>query len=433
MMVLELTDLFKGMNIAGYYSDFKKLGATDPEQIREIQKVKLRMLIKHAYERVPWYGRVFKEAGITPADIAVMEDLSQLPVLTREDIRNHLPELLWRNYRGKIFKGSSSGTTGIPIRYFQDENGASAGVAAGYLLWELSGWKPGMRNVHLWGNSESVKQWQKPTSRFNQWLNSRKNIDSTLVNDPERITEVIDKIIAFKPFAIDGYANSIYEIAGYLQNKGIRFPSVKTVFTTAENLELPQQRIIEDSIAPVSDLYGCGEINGIACRPTGDDKYYIYEPHVIVETLPGEKTEMKEILVTDLDNYYMPFIRYQVGDLIDQIEPAISSHAHPFRYFTKVYGRTADHVVLPDGKKLFPVTIFGGTLYRKYDFITRHKTIWDGKKLNFIFETKDSVALDYLERDIRLSLAQYKVQFEINTTNKILPDKSGKYRYFEIK
>ena len=90
------------------------------------------------------------------------------------------------------------------------------------------------------------------------------------------------------------------------------------VFTTGEDLLENMKKIIERNIGPVSDLYGCGEVNGIAIQPVKDDKYYILESHVLVET-ESDSNEFNEIIVTDLDNYYMPLIRYKIGDIIDRV------------------------------------------------------------------------------------------------------------------
>jgi phenylacetate-CoA ligase len=141
---------------------------------------------------------------------------------------------------------------------------------------------------------------------------------------------------------------------------------------------------------------------------------------------------MKELIVTDLNNYQMPFIRYEVGDMIDDIYPASENNQYPFSYFKHLYGRTTDHVVLPDGKKLFPINVFGGTSFRKFKSIKRHKTSWDGRKLLFTFETDNQINIESLENEIRKSLKDYNVEFKIQIKDKLQPSENGKYRYFEV-
>lgn len=429
--IFKTEDIAKGTRINSYYKEYLTFLNCDIEKIRKMQHAKFDFLIMHAWNNIPWYRMQMENVGLKATDKITYSELKYLPVLNRSDIQENHDQMLWKNYEGKIFRGSSSGTTGIPIKYSQDINAYSSGIAAAHILMGLSGWAQGMRSVHIWGNMESVKQWNKTSSKIKQRIYNRKNIASTSICGSEQIGKVVDSIIKYKPEIIDGYTNSIYELADFLKKENIQIPSVRMVFTTAENLEDYQKDLIEKVIAPVSDMYGCGEINGVACMPVNDNKYYIFDPHVIVETDSTVNTDIKEILVTDLNNYYMPLIRYRIGDLIDNVYPASDSNPFPLNYFTKIYGRTADHIVLKDGKKLFPINIFGGTLYRKYSSINRHKTIWNGEKLIFVFEISGFIDLEALNNDIKSSLFDFEVEYEIQTTSRLLPSANGKYKYFE--
>ncbi|MBK6620313.1 MAG: phenylacetate--CoA ligase family protein [Saprospirales bacterium] len=427
---LQIEDWVRGSHKNAFYHSYGPWTGMTPTQVRAKQLEKLQKLLHHAYEHIPWYKNVFREAGISPRDIRSQVDLQQLPALSRDDIRDRVADMTLPNFGGKVLKSSSSGTTGIPITYYQDMKAMSAGSSAGFHLLRMGGYRFGMSNVHVWGNMASIQHWSSLSSQLKQRVYRRKNIAATLLNDPANIPDVVKQIQDFKPDMIDGYANSLYVIAQYLQTHNLRIPSIKVAFTTAENLEPHQQELIGKALGPVSDLYGCSEINGIGVRPPGEKHYYIFEPHVVVETqaLPGQ--DMQEILVTDLDNYYMPMIRYKIGDLIDVVHPGEEGNAFPFSYFNKVFGRSSDHVVLPNGVKLFPVNIFGGTLYRKYPQITRHRVTWNEQYLRFEFEVNQPFPKEALEADIKTSLAEYRVDYRVEYTPHLLPGKSGKYNYF---
>lgn len=431
-LALLAEDIIKGTRIRHYYEQNCAAVTWSPERIEKYQFKKLKAILNHAYSNIPFYKDLYTRAGVAPEMITSMSDFNALPILSRDNLQDYYNNLLISNHKGKLFKSSSSGTTGIPIKYAKDVNGESAGIAAGHNLLSLSKWHPGMRSVHVWGNARSVNDWQKPLSKLKRTLFSKKHVPSYLLSDPEKLSEIVDSLRLFRPTAIDGYANSIYEIAKFMEEHDIRFPSLQMVFTTAENLEKSHKETIANVMAPVSDLYGCGEINGIACCPVNDNKYYILDTHVVVQLLPTENEEMNDIIVTDLDNYYMPFIRYRVGDMIDSLNPGNIENQFPYSNFTRIYGRSADHFELPDGKKIFPVTIFGGTVFRKYPSITRHKVIWNGKALKFIFECKEPFDTANLRNEIARSLENDTIHFNIEITDKLLPGKSGKYRYFEI-
>jgi len=70
-----------------------------PSEIKELQNRKLRALIRHAYENVPYYHKLFRKLNLKPDDIKREEDLQKLPILRKEDIRKNLSELLARDFK----------------------------------------------------------------------------------------------------------------------------------------------------------------------------------------------------------------------------------------------------------------------------------------------------------------------------------------------
>ena len=218
----------------------------------------------------------------------------------------------------------------------------------------------------------------------------------------------------------------------YCKQHRIEAPRAWHIFTTAENLLPAHKQVIEEVLGPVSDGYGCGEINGIAGCPVGQNRYYIFEPHVVVETADGATSDPLDILVTDLDNRVMPLIRYQVGDMIDGIQEARDDLPVGFRFFGRVTGRSTDVVRLENGKIIQPLNLLGGTLFRRIGGILRHKVTWNGRCLTFIFETADHFDLQEAHRLISTELQEYGAPYRIEVVRRLLPGTSGKFRYFEI-
>jgi len=432
MFKLKLIDLAKGSNISDQYKFYCSTLNWSRDQIVSHQNKRLKSLVNHSYINVPYYRNWMVNHNIIPQDINSIEGLKILPVLDREIIHKHNKDLVAHNNKTKnLHIGSSSGTTGIPINYYHDTQGLSAGKAANYALWLMSGWTPGQRNIHIWGNSSSVERWNSISSKLKTKLMHQLNIPSTLINESD-LEEIADKIIRFRAMSIDGYPSAIYTLAKFFKQKNLRINELKQVFTTAENLEEYQKEIIEDVFAPTGDMYGSGEIMGIAFRPIGDDRYYVFEPHVIVEVLDSGVEGMKDVLVTDLDNYAMPMIRCKLGDLIDDIYIPETDFKYQFSYFKKIIGRSADIITLPNGMRFHPINIFGGTLFRQFPFISKHRVVWDGKLLRIIFEVNGGVDDSSLKQKIDELLKRYEVSYSIEYTSKLLPSSNGKYKYIEI-
>ena len=430
---LSAFDLLKGTKIYKYYNFYNSTLHWNREQIEGYQLKKVKDLIMHSYNNVPFYTDRFKSIGLNPEDIKSLEDIKQIPLLTREDLQEFTKKLVDPKAEiKKLIKGGSSGTTGTPIQFIHDLNAESAGIAAGYTCWNMSGWEFGRRGVHIWGNLDSIQKWNRPISKLKRYAYNQKYIASPLLNKIDQLPRLIEEIRKFRPQYIDGYANSIYLLANYIKNNGVDFTKCKLVLTTAENLLHSQKLVIEEVLGAVVDSYGCSEINGIATRPAGSDRYYIFEPRVIVETANNDNHHFKEIVVTDLDNMTMPFIRYKIGDLIDDVYPGSDQNEHKFNYFKSIDGRSADIVNLGNGKCLLPVNIFGGTFIRQFKEITRHKTIWNNKTLTFVFEVKMEIDQVAVYNKIKSSMKEYEVDFEIQYVNQIKHDGRGKYNYVEI-
>jgi phenylacetate-coenzyme A ligase PaaK-like adenylate-forming protein len=118
--------------------------------------------------------------------------------------------------------------------------------------------------------------------------------------------------------------------------------------------------------------------------------------------------------------------------MIDSINDPLVDNDLPFSSFNRIFGRNSDIIKLKNGKSFHPVNIFGGTLFRQFPEIKRHKVIWDGKELHFVFETDGEPSRELIEKELGLLLAEYETPCRIEYVSKILPGKSGKYRYIEI-
>jgi phenylacetate-CoA ligase len=116
--------------------------------------------------------------------------------------------------------------------------------------------------------------------------------------------------------------------------------NVPLVTTTAEPLMLEQRKIFKEILGAESfDQYGCGEIGGVAFECSEHEGMHITEERVIVE-----QTNNHDLIMTDLDNYAMPFVRYYNAD-----QAVISNErcgcGREHRLIKQVMGRTCDYVV----------------------------------------------------------------------------------------
>jgi len=89
------------------------------EELQQLQLQKLKVLLKHAYENVPYYHESFRKIGFRPTELTRLEDLHKIPVLQRSDLRYETNELLAKNIgKTEIVTCKTSGTTATPVEFY---------------------------------------------------------------------------------------------------------------------------------------------------------------------------------------------------------------------------------------------------------------------------------------------------------------------------
>jgi len=121
-------------------------------KLRELQNARLRRLIPHVYQRVPFYRRAFDEAGIDPGAIRTLDDLPRLPFTRKTDLRDHYPFGLFAVKESELRRiHASSGTTGKPtVVGYTDKDLATFGEVNARSL-AAAGARPGMRLQNAYG------------------------------------------------------------------------------------------------------------------------------------------------------------------------------------------------------------------------------------------------------------------------------------------
>ncbi len=432
---LPLFDLVKGRNVRFHYKTNKKICNADKETIKDFQIKKLNKLLSHANENVPYYKKLFKHTDIKPDQISSIDKLKYIPVLTRNDLQEHWREMVASNFNiENLSKGSSSGSTGVPVVYYKDKNGSSAGNAAGYFGWELSGWEMGMKGLHIWGNPTTANnEWKKPMSRIKACLFNHHKFPSYSLTDEKRFDDLIRLILEKKYEFIDGYTNAIYLLAEYCKSKNIRLiTKLKYVLTTAENLQDFQRETIEEWIGPVFDNYGCSEINGIANECQYCREYHIIEPHVIVEY--GKLLDddgSRELIITDLDNFGFPLIRYKNGDAGIPGDHLNHNCKIKLKTIKKISGRQSDIVKLPGGGTLTVPSFFGSMLLKQVNGIKQYQIIRESINLLIIQFVKSKEFKDKDESIISNALEEYldgKIEYQIKFVDYIPLSENGKHK-----
>jgi phenylacetate-CoA ligase len=317
-------------DVEHYYETLRKTQWLSPSAMRELQDEKLRRLVRHAYRNVPYYRRKMQEAKLRPEDIRGQEDLHKLPFLTKPDIRKHLYfDIMSENHdKAQILKISTSGSTGEPFVCYADRAQLEVRWAATLRAQEWTGYRFGDPSIRLWHQTLGMTKSQAAKEMTDAYLSNRTFIPIFELSD-ENLAKMIDIVVRKQPVLMDGYAEALDFIARYLKTTGRVDVRPKALMSSAQTLPLPSRKLIEEAFGcKVFDKYGSREFSGIAYECDAHAGHHVVSEAYIVEVLrdgqPVKPGEVGEVVITDLNNYCMPFIRYRIGDLAEAMDNTIA-------------------------------------------------------------------------------------------------------------
>ena len=183
-----------------------------PNEMEKLQQKKLQIMLKHAYANVPYYHRVFKELNLKPEDIKSTDDLSKLPVLTKNIIRDNFSDLIAKNaYEKDLILNSTSGSTGEPLKFYMDDNFQRYQMMGKYRAWSWRGISPFEKRVDVFGGLDSEKDLSTPNKL---WI-------SVFNLSEDTIGDYVDKMVEFQPRFIRGFPSALHIISKYMIKEGI--------------------------------------------------------------------------------------------------------------------------------------------------------------------------------------------------------------------
>jgi phenylacetate-CoA ligase len=339
------------------------------EQVLDLQLEKLRNLLVHCGERIPYYCDAFRKVGFDPKGLRRLEDLAQAPVLDREDIPTNAPRMVdpdapaWARV-----SNATGGSGGTPVRFFQDRRFQQIKMANIYRNFRWCGWDVGERQAFLWGADIDSHEHAGWAGALRDWLYNVEFSNAFGV-DEAGLDSFLDRLSRYPPRLLVGYASSLHELESRARTRA-RSCRVGAVVSSAEVLTPDLRRRLEETFgAPVFDRYGAREVSTIAFECPSHEGLHTIDEANLVEIEPGTDGN---VLVTNLNNFTMPLVRYRLGDRAHRIEGACPCGRGLGR-LTPVHGRIGDYLVAPSGRKVhsefFTHLFYGSRGVRQFEVV----------------------------------------------------------------
>ena len=293
------------------------------DELRELQFRKLSALIQHAFQTVPYYRRMFHEVGLQPGDIKTWQDFKNVPILTKELLRENAGSLFSTKPDSALYPVSTSGSTGTPMMIMVSQRAALRANVSRIRAMKWYGIELGDREIRLTNTGFSFERgWkaffsQHVSTPIRDRLMNRKHF-SAFTMTPQMMAEHWEAILKFSPRYLFGFPSAYALFAQYLQERGYdgRQANLALIVTLGEVLHAWQRQLITDTFGcPVADEYGSVEAGVVAhSHPCG--AMHTMDDGVIVEVIKlHPEDEYGQVVVTSLENFGYPLIRYNLDDL----------------------------------------------------------------------------------------------------------------------
>ena len=416
--------------IPHYLKEIKELQYKSKAEIENYQDERLNKILLHAYETVPYYKKKLKESEVVIDGNVNLANFSRIPILTKEIIRQEGTNLYSNDYKSrKPYENTSGGSTGEPVKFIQDKQYWQMNIANKFYFNRLLGKDIGEKEIDLWGSERDI---------FKNTLSLKEKITNLLYNrtflnafkvDEDKMKKFVSEINRVKPISMWVYVESIDLLARFIEEKGLEVYSPKFIISTAGTL-FPEIRERVETVfeCPVYNQYGSREVGPIAVECEYRQGLHCFPWSQKLELIDDEKR--KRIIVTDLTNYSMPLIRYDIGDVGKEVKASECKCGRNSLFFQEISGRVINHFITKEldivhGQYFIHLFYFRAWI-QKFQVVQKD---YDLIKVYIILnKEKNERDMADIENKIKFVMGKdCKVEFEF--VDEIEPTKSGKYLY----
>jgi len=303
-------DYLQGGIIKKSYETIKKIDSLDSnsKELKKHQNLALEKLLKHSVDTVEFYAHIKSN------------ELSVFPVINKDTIRSQQDNFISKLYNKKELKiMHTSGSTGIPFCCYQNKEKRKKLITELIFYSEKAGYTLGNPLIQVRGNNPYTQR-----SKLRCWINNQKLI---LINNycDQNIKRILHNIKSNSESTLLGYSTTYDSLKEYFDKNGVPIIDKGNVKGIISN----GQMLFDDTRESMEETFNCkcysrysNEENGIlGIDGIENNTFLLNEAHYILEILkidsdePAKLEELGRIVLTDLYNYAMPFIRYDTGDI----------------------------------------------------------------------------------------------------------------------
>jgi phenylacetate-CoA ligase len=344
-----------------YVSEFHERDRCSESDMRSHVERRLRALLLHAFDHVPYYSRKYREAGIARDDLALFRaaDLARLPATPKMDLRQDPWSFVATNFRKQdLHRYYSSGSTGTPILAICTADGHRRFLAAR----EVRSFAWAGASIHL-SRSMLGGRMIVPSAAsrgpFYRYNSAERQVYFTAYHiSPPNVANYVEGFNRYRPRLLTGYAYSHYTLARLMLEQNLRLDyQPDAIVLSSEKLTGEMKNVIQQAFgARAYEEYGAIEQCALATE-CEQGSLHVSPDFGIVEILdesdrPVPPGVAGRLVCTGLTNDAQPLIRYEIGDVGVWSDKPCSCGRNQLPVLKELVGRLEDAVFGPDGTEL---------------------------------------------------------------------------------
>tara|TARA_R110001599_G_scaffold276025_1_gene477277 strand:+ start:6432 stop:7733 length:1302 start_codon:yes stop_codon:yes gene_type:complete len=403
-----------------YLRALLKEARLDATALRALQLERLRQILWYAFENFSFYREHFDAAGFDPYQFTNMEQIEQVPVLSKADYRAFTNSLLdqYPVYYNSLYHDATSGSTGkpLPIRRTWDERALM-----------VAKW---MRVMHLCGHKFSDRTFSVTNPHRMQKDSILQNLGIMkryLVSQVAPVECQIDEYLKVKPDVLYGNKALLLQMAIHAHAHAIELPAPRFYICAGETLDGAGRDMLGSVFgANLAEVYGAVEFNTLGWRLQGENYFQISHSTNLVEIQGGENDPHNgSCLITDFSVHSIPLIRYELDDFMK------THTVNHIPVIDEIAGRNNDWILLRDGSRRTFAPFWN--VIRRYPQILQFRVVQESLSLLRLLLVRnpqrpvEDIELKLLGELIKETAAE-GVHFQIEWCDKLPPDPNGKLR-----
>jgi phenylacetate-CoA ligase len=403
-------------------------------EVEKIQWQRLAKILAHAARNVPYYREQFQRLGIEPGDIRSSRDFARLPILSKSTVQASLDRLISENRDKREGEpNASGGSTGKPVQFYQDRAYWNYAQAS---LWSVESWwgiRPGDRTASVWGCDRDIPEmgWRE---RLAEALAQTRYCNAFSLTEP-RMEAFARMLMKWQPRYMTGYASAMEIFSRYVLDHPEYRIRIHAARATADVLSEERRAVIEKAFGcRVYNFYGSREVNNLAAECEHQNGLHVNALGRFIEVVDDAGNPVPpgipgRLLLTDLTNYFMPFLRYEIEDIASwSATPCPCGRPSPL--LARVWGRASDFIVTPTGKLIHSV-FFTHLFYDMPQIALFQVNQTSLQNVSVLLVLRPGVS-DYPKELLRRRFEEAfgpGVTFEIRVVPEIQRPASGKHRF----